>query len=120
MPLLRVQIEAHHPQATPAKRLGRRPGLQEVINRITQWSDTEMMTVYFVVMTICSGFEGCVDERQPGPTFASKAMCMETARVMAPRKGVKFKCRKERMLVVETPPVENYGKIVSTKTAGQP
>ncbi|AMZ71175.1 MULTISPECIES: hypothetical protein [Pseudomonas] len=79
-----------------------------------------MMTVYFVVMTICSGFEGCVEERQPGPTFASKAMCMETAKVMAPRKGVKFKCRKGRMLVVETPPAENYGKIVSTKTAGQP
>ncbi len=80
-----------------------------------------MMTVYFVVMTICSGFEGCVDERQPGPTFASKTMCMETARVMAPRKGVKFKCRKERTLVVhETLPVEGYGKIVSTKTAAQP
>ncbi|WHS57034.1 MULTISPECIES: hypothetical protein [Pseudomonas] len=46
---------------------------------------------------------------------------METARVMAPRKGVKFKCRKERTLVVhETLPVEGYGKIVSTKTAGQP
>ncbi|CAH0139502.1 hypothetical protein SRABI06_00435 [Pseudomonas brassicacearum] len=80
-----------------------------------------MMTVYFVVMTICSGFEGCIEQRQPGPTFASKAMCMETTKVMAPRKGVKFKCRKERTLVVhETLPVEGYGKIVSTKTTGQP
>jgi hypothetical protein len=40
---------------------------------------------------------------------------------MAPRKGVKFKCRSERLWVVdETPPVEGYSKIVSTKTAGQP
>ncbi|WP_413795377.1 MULTISPECIES: hypothetical protein [unclassified Pseudomonas] len=80
-----------------------------------------MMTVYFVVMTICSGIEGCVEERKPGPTFASRAMCMETARVMAPRKGVKFKCRSERMWVVnETPPVEGYDKIVTTKSTGQP
>jgi hypothetical protein len=80
-----------------------------------------MMTVYFVVMTICSGIEGCVEERKPGPTFATRAMCMETARVMEPRKGVKFKCRSERMWVVdETPPVEGYGKIVSTKSTVQP
>lgn len=80
-----------------------------------------MMTVYFVVMTICSGIEGCVEERKPGPTFATRAMCMETARVMAPRKGVKFKCRSERMWVVdETPAVEGYGKIVSTKSTVQP
>lgn len=79
-----------------------------------------MMTVYFVVMTICSGIEGCVEERKPGPTFATRAMCMETARVMAPRKGVKFKCRSERMWVVETPPIEGYGKIVSTKSTVQP
>lgn len=80
-----------------------------------------MMTVYFVVMAICSGIEGCVEERKPGPTFATRAMCMETARVMAPRKGVKFKCRSERMWVVdEKPSVEGYGKIVSTKSTGQP
>ncbi|WP_434702405.1 hypothetical protein J3P85_16030 [Pseudomonas sp. Z1-12] len=80
-----------------------------------------MMTVYFVVMTICSGYEGCVDERQPGPTFASKAMCMQTASVMAPRKGVKFKCRKERTLVVDgARPVEGYDKVVTTKSLGQP
>ena len=80
-----------------------------------------MMTVYFVVMTICSGFEGCVDERQPVPTFASKAMCMETTKVMAPRKGVKFKCRKERTWVAtETPSIESYGKIVTTKSTDQP
>jgi hypothetical protein len=119
--LLGVQVEAHHPLATPAVRSGRRPERKDVINRFAQWSNTEMMTVYFVVMTICSGIEGCVEERKQGPTFASKAICMETARGMAPRKGVKFKCRSERLWVVdETPPVEGYSKIVSTKTAGQP
>ncbi len=81
-----------------------------------------MMTVYFMVMAICSGIEGCVEERRPGPTYASKAICMETARGMTPRKGVKFKCRSERLwLPTEARSVgeEDYGSLVSTgaKTA---
>ncbi|WP_339482116.1 hypothetical protein [Pseudomonas sp. RL_5y_Pfl2_73] len=45
---------------------------------------------------------------------------METARGMAPHKGVKFKCRSERTWVVETAPVDGYDEIVSTEAAGQP
>jgi hypothetical protein len=81
-----------------------------------------MMTVYFVVMTICSGFEGCVEERKPGPTYASRQICLETAREMTPRKGVKFKCRSERsnVMFTEAPPADGYESLVSTKIQGQP
>lgn len=81
-----------------------------------------MMTVYFVVMTICSGYEGCVEERRPGPTYASRQICMETAKDITPRKGVKFKCRSERSKVIftEVPRPEGYESLVSTKIQGQP
>lgn len=79
-----------------------------------------MMTVYFMVMAICSGVEGCVEVRKPGPTYASRAMCLETARGMPARKGVKFKCRSERLWVHETPRAEGYESIVSTGAKTQP
>lgn len=80
-----------------------------------------MMTVYFVVMAICSGVEGCVEERKPGPTYASRAVCMDSARTMAPRKGVKFKCRSERLWVpVEARGVNRNESVVSTGTQTQP
>ncbi|QBZ90463.1 hypothetical protein EPZ47_17660 [Pseudomonas viciae] len=90
------------------------------IDRFTRLEQPRMMTVYFVVMAICSGVEGCVEERKPGPTFASRAMCMETARVMPPRKGVKFKCRSERLWVRETPRADGYESFVSTGAKTQP
>ncbi|WP_343471204.1 hypothetical protein [Pseudomonas halotolerans] len=80
-----------------------------------------MMTVYFVVMAICSGVEGCVEERKPGPTFASRAVCMDNARAMAPRKSVKFKCRSERLWVpVEARGVDGNESVVSTGAHTQP
>ena len=80
-----------------------------------------MMTVYFVVMAICSGVEGCVEERKPGPTYATRAVCMDPARTRAPRKGVKFKCRSERLWVpVEARGVNRHESVVSTGTQTQP
>lgn len=52
-----------------------------------------MMTVFFVVMTLCSGVEGCVDERKP-VAYASEAECMETVNGMAARRGVKYRCHR--------------------------
>jgi hypothetical protein len=60
-----------------------------------------MMTVYFVVMTMCSGMEGCVDERKPGAAYASREECMETVGAIPHRKGVKYKCRKEPQWVLK-------------------
>ncbi|WP_434676409.1 hypothetical protein [Pseudomonas sp. D3-10] len=94
---------------------------QDVTNRIARWSNIRMMTVYFLVMRICSGMEGCVEERNPGPTYASRQMCIESAQVMAPRKGVKYKCRSERLWVsdeVQSP--GGYDAVVSTKVKEQP
>lgn len=52
-----------------------------------------MMTVYFVVMTLCSGMEGCVDERKPA-AYASREECMQMVSTMPRQKGIKYKCRK--------------------------
>jgi len=77
-----------------------------------------MMTVYVMVMTICTGGEGCVEVRKPEPTYATKAICMETAHGMAARKGVKYKCRTQRMLVPN--PASTTESVVSTGVKGQP
>jgi hypothetical protein len=52
-----------------------------------------MMTVYFMVMTLCAGAEGCVDERKP-VAYATQAECMETVTAMEPRRGVKYRCHR--------------------------
>ena len=59
-----------------------------------------MMTVYFVVMTMCSGMEGCVEERRPGDAYASREECMTTVSAMTRRKGVKYKCKSEPQWVL--------------------
>ncbi|SFW84409.1 hypothetical protein SAMN03159376_04448 [Pseudomonas sp. NFACC09-4] len=82
-----------------------------------------MMTVYVMVMAICSGKEGCVEERKPGPTYATKEICMETARGMAPRKGVKFKCRRQQVQLIvpnHIPHAAGLENVVSTDTKRQP
>lgn len=80
-----------------------------------------MMTVYVMVMTICSGFEGCVEERRTEPTYATKEMCMAMARDIAPRKGVKYKCRSERLLIpVKAPTANSLDSVVSTGAKGLP
>jgi hypothetical protein len=69
-----------------------------------------MMTVYFLVMTICSGM-----------AYASREICIETAKDITPRKGVKYKCRSERLWVSdEVKPVGSYDAVVSTKVKEQP
>ncbi|WP_143007953.1 hypothetical protein [Pseudomonas sp. NFACC32-1] len=81
------------------------------------------MTVYVMVMAICSGKEGCVEERKPGPTYATKEICMETARGMAPRKGVKFKCRRQQVQLIvpiNIPHAAGLENVVSTDTKRQP
>ncbi len=60
-----------------------------------------MMTVYFVVMTMCSGMEGCVEERRPGDAYASREECMTTVGAMTRRKGVKYKCKSEPQWVLK-------------------
>lgn len=74
-----------------------------------------MMTVYFVVMTMCSGMEGCVDERKPGEAYASREECMTTVGAMAHRKGIKYKCRSEPQWVLkEDRRVEGQKSFVTT------
>jgi hypothetical protein len=58
-----------------------------------------MMSVYFVVMTICSGMEGCVQERRPD-VYATQEECVQELAALTPRKGLKFRCAKGPQLVV--------------------
>jgi hypothetical protein len=75
-----------------------------------------MMTVYFVVMTMCSGMEGCVEERKPGDAYATKAECMETVSAMARRKGVKYKCRSEpQWMLKEARRVDGHKRFITTE-----
>ncbi|MBT2339822.1 MULTISPECIES: hypothetical protein [Pseudomonas] len=72
-------------------------------------------------MTICSGIEGCVEVRKPEPTYVTKELCLETARDIAPRKGVKFKCRSERSWGPSTAPgADGLDRVVSTDSKRQP
>lgn len=52
-----------------------------------------MMTVYFVVMTLCSGAEGCVEERKPA-AYATQAECLETVDALEQRRGVRYRCHR--------------------------
>ncbi|WP_157062714.1 hypothetical protein [Pseudomonas sp. Q12-87] len=55
------------------------------------------------------------------PTYATKEMCLETTRVMAPRKGVKLKCRSERLWVpTEASHPVGYDRVVSTDAKTKP
>jgi hypothetical protein len=51
------------------------------------------MMVYFVVMTMCTGMEGCVDERQ-ATAYSSREECLQTISAFPRQKGIKYKCRK--------------------------
>ncbi|MCQ2996250.1 hypothetical protein NLO88_12680 [Pseudomonas syringae] len=86
-----------------------------LLDRIDQWSNTAMMTVYFVVMTMCSGMEGCVEERKAGDAYASREECMTKVSAITRRKGVKYKCRSEPQWVLkEDRRVEGAKSFVTT------
>jgi hypothetical protein len=50
-----------------------------------------MMSVFVVVMSICSGAEGCLEERQ-ATAYSTRAECVESVATMLPRKGIKYHC----------------------------
>jgi hypothetical protein len=76
-----------------------------------------MMTVYFVVMTMCSGMEGCVSERRPGEAYASREECMETVSTLTTRKGVRYNCRAEpQRILQEVRRTEGQKSFITTGT----
>lgn len=52
-----------------------------------------MMMVYFVVMTMCTGMEGCVDERK-ATAYSSREECIQMISALPHQKGIKYRCRK--------------------------
>ncbi|MBF7141218.1 MULTISPECIES: hypothetical protein [Pseudomonas] len=50
-----------------------------------------MMSVFVVVMSMCTASEGCLDEQKP-TTYASRAECLETMATMPVSRGVKYRC----------------------------
>lgn len=59
-----------------------------------------MMSVYFIVMTMCSGMEGCLEERKT-TAYATRDECMQEVAAMPPRKGLKYKCAKAPQRLVK-------------------
>ncbi|MDC6380598.1 hypothetical protein BW687_010475 [Pseudomonas graminis] len=50
-----------------------------------------MKSIFVVVMSMCSGAEGCLDENQP-TAYSTRAECMESVALMPTRKGIKYHC----------------------------
>jgi hypothetical protein len=50
-----------------------------------------MMSVFVVVMSMCSPSEGCLEERRP-TAYTSRAECMETVATMPSTRGIKYRC----------------------------
>jgi hypothetical protein len=50
-----------------------------------------MKSIFMVVMSMCSGAEGCLDENQP-TAYSTRAECIESIAVMPVRKGIKYRC----------------------------
>jgi hypothetical protein len=50
-----------------------------------------MMSVFVVVMSLCSPSEGCLDEQKP-TAYASREECVETMATMPVSRGVKYRC----------------------------
>lgn len=50
-----------------------------------------MKSIFVVVMTMCSGAEGCLDESQP-TAYSTREECMESVALMPTRRGIKYRC----------------------------
>ena len=50
-----------------------------------------MKSIFVVVMSMCSGAEGCQDDNQP-TSYSTRAECIESVALMPTRKGVKYHC----------------------------
>lgn len=60
-----------------------------------------MMAIYYIVMTLCTGREGCIDERRP-VAYASQVECLDTLEAMPERRGVKYRCHRGPQTVISS------------------
>jgi hypothetical protein len=58
-----------------------------------------MMSVFVVVMTLCTPAEGCSEERKP-TAYASREECMETLAAIPTYRGVKYRCTATSKMIV--------------------
>jgi hypothetical protein len=58
-----------------------------------------MMSVFVVVMTLCTPAEGCAEERKP-TAYASREECMETLATVPSYRGVKYRCTATSKMMV--------------------
>lgn len=59
-----------------------------------------MMSVFAIVITICTGSEGCLEERQPA-AYSTRDECMESVATMPVRKGMKYHCSSVPPIIVK-------------------
>ncbi len=74
-----------------------------------------MMSVFAVVISICTGSEGCLEERQPA-AYSTRAECMESVATMPVRKGMKYRCSSVPAAVVKEQRRGTLTHIVTTST----
>lgn len=58
-----------------------------------------MISVFVVVMTLCTPAEGCSEERKP-TAYASKEECVETLATIPSTRGVRYRCAATSKFVV--------------------
>ncbi len=58
-----------------------------------------MMSVFVVVMSMCTAAEGCLEERRP-TAYSSRAECMESVATMPTTRGIKYRCTSTPQIMV--------------------
>ncbi len=74
-----------------------------------------MMSVFVMVMSVCTATEGCLEETRP-TAYASRAECMETVTTMPTSKGVKYRCSTTPQIMVSEARRATQPHLVSTST----
>lgn len=74
-----------------------------------------MMSVFVVVMSMCTASEGCLEERRP-TAYSSRAECLETVATMPMSKGVKYRCASTPQFMVSEERRATKSHLVTTAT----
>ena len=74
-----------------------------------------MMSVFVVVMSMCSGSEGCLEEPRP-TAYSSRAECMESVSTLPYSRGIKYRCSSTPQFMVSEERRATKSHLVSTAT----
>ena len=75
-----------------------------------------MISMFVVLMSMCTGSEGCLEERLP-TAYASRAECMETVATMPTSRGIKYRCSSTPQFMISEERRGTKSHLVSTTGA---